>query len=114
MTDIVMLDLLGGVALLLWGLHMVHSGFVRAFGSDLRRILGTALRNRTATFGGSTSLGRSRQPHRPIGISKHDAARRLILDNAWRLAGGRDACICAIRSGAGDVTGCHQSVWGGC
>ncbi len=42
----VLLDLLGGVALLLWGLHMVHSGIVRAFGSDLRRLLGTALRNR--------------------------------------------------------------------
>jgi phosphate:Na+ symporter len=50
MTDIVMLDLLGGVALLLWGLHMVHSGFVRAFGSDLRGILGTALRNRFRAF----------------------------------------------------------------
>jgi phosphate:Na+ symporter len=46
MTNIVLLDLLGGVSLLLWGLHMVHSGFVRAFGSDLRRILGVALQNR--------------------------------------------------------------------
>ena len=38
----ILLDLMGGVALLLWGLHMVHSGIVRAFGSDLRRVLGTA------------------------------------------------------------------------
>jgi phosphate:Na+ symporter len=29
---------------------MVHSGFVRAFGSDLRRILGTALQNRFRAF----------------------------------------------------------------
>lgn len=46
----ILLDLLGGVALLLWGLHMVHSGIVRAFGSDLRRLLGTALRNRFSAF----------------------------------------------------------------
>jgi phosphate:Na+ symporter len=50
MTRIVLLDLLGGVALLLWGLHMVHSGFVRAFGSDLRRMLSVALGNRIAAF----------------------------------------------------------------
>jgi len=41
---------MGGVALLLWGLHMVHSGIVRAFGSDLRRLLGIALRNRFLAF----------------------------------------------------------------
>ena len=46
----ILLDLMGGVALLLWGLHMVHSGIVRAFGSDLRRVLGTALRNRFRAF----------------------------------------------------------------
>jgi phosphate:Na+ symporter len=50
MTNIVLLDLLGGVSLLLWGLHMVHSGFVRAFGSDLRRMLGVALQNRFRAF----------------------------------------------------------------
>src|ERR1700739_317887 len=46
----ILLDLLGGVALLLWGLHMVHSGIVRAFGSDLRRFLGRALSNRFLAF----------------------------------------------------------------
>jgi phosphate:Na+ symporter len=48
--SMILLDLLGGVALLLWGLHMVRSGIVRAFGSDLRRLLGTALRNRFLAF----------------------------------------------------------------
>jgi phosphate:Na+ symporter len=46
----ILLDLMGGVALLLWGLHMVHSGIVRAFGPHLRRFLGTALRNRFLAF----------------------------------------------------------------
>jgi phosphate:Na+ symporter len=46
----VFLDLMGGVALLLWGLHMVRSGVVRAFGAELRRLLGVALRNRVRAF----------------------------------------------------------------
>jgi phosphate:Na+ symporter len=50
LSSMILLDLLGGVALLLWGLHMVHSGIVRAFGSDLRRLLGTALHNRFLAF----------------------------------------------------------------
>jgi phosphate:Na+ symporter len=41
---------MGGVALLLWGLHMVHSGVVRAFGTQLRHLLGVALRNRLRAF----------------------------------------------------------------
>jgi phosphate:Na+ symporter len=49
----ILLDLMGGVALLLWGLHMVQSGVVRAYGSDLRRFLASALRNRfLALFAG--------------------------------------------------------------
>jgi len=46
MATTVLLDLMGGVALLLWGLHMVQSGISRAFGSGLRRFLSTALRSR--------------------------------------------------------------------
>ena len=43
MGSMVLLDLMGGVALLLWGLQMVRSGIMRAFGSELRRLLSTAL-----------------------------------------------------------------------
>src|SRR5579862_6295455 len=50
MGSIVLLDLMGGVALLLWGLHMVLSGVLRAFGPDLRRFLGKALHNRFSAF----------------------------------------------------------------
>ena len=42
MGSLVLLDLMGGVALLLWGLHMVHSGILRAFGPDLRLLLAKA------------------------------------------------------------------------
>jgi phosphate:Na+ symporter len=52
----VLLDLLGGVALLLWGLHMVLSGVLRAFGPDLRRILSHALSNRFAAFGAGLAM----------------------------------------------------------
>jgi phosphate:Na+ symporter len=48
--SIVLLDLMGGVALLLWGLHMVHSGIVRAFGAKIRRMLGIVLQNRFKAF----------------------------------------------------------------
>src|SRR5581483_5733952 len=50
MGVMVLLDLMGGVALLLWGLHLVHSGLVRAFGADLRRFLRVALGHRVAAF----------------------------------------------------------------
>jgi phosphate:Na+ symporter len=49
MGTIVLLDLMGGVASLLWGLHMVQSGAMP--GSDLRRLLAQAFRNRFAAFG---------------------------------------------------------------
>lgn len=50
MGSVLLVDLAGAVALLLWGLHMVHTGIVQAFGSDLRRFLNYALRNRFAAF----------------------------------------------------------------
>jgi phosphate:Na+ symporter len=56
MGSIVLLDLMGGIALLLWGLHMVQSGIMRAFGPDLRRFLGKALRNRFAAFAAGIGL----------------------------------------------------------
>ncbi|HMM88426.1 Na/Pi cotransporter family protein [Bradyrhizobium sp.] len=56
MGSLVLLDLMGGVALLLWGLHMVHSGILRAFGADLRLLLARALSNRFSAFGAGLGL----------------------------------------------------------
>ncbi|MDA9439871.1 Na/Pi cotransporter [Bradyrhizobium sp. CCBAU 51745] len=56
MGTLVVLDLMGGVALLLWGLHMVHSGILRAFGPDLRHLLGKALGNRFSAFAAGLGL----------------------------------------------------------
>ena len=56
MGSLVLLDLMGGVALLLWGLHMVQSGILRAFGPDLRLLLAKALNNRFAAFAAGLGL----------------------------------------------------------
>jgi phosphate:Na+ symporter len=56
MGSIVLLDLLGGVALLLWGLHMVLTGVMRAFGPNLRRYLGKAVGNRFTAFAAGLGL----------------------------------------------------------
>lgn len=56
MGTIVLLDLMGGVALLLWGLHMVQSGILRAFGPDLRRLLSKTLERRLAAFAAGLGL----------------------------------------------------------
>ena len=56
MGTMVLLDLMGGVALLLWGLHMVHSGILRAFGPDLRQLLAKALSNRFTAFAAGLGL----------------------------------------------------------
>ena len=44
------LDLIGAVALLLWGLHMVQTGVMRACGAEVRMILASALNNRFTAF----------------------------------------------------------------
>jgi phosphate:Na+ symporter len=45
-----LLHLAGYIALLLWGMHMVHSGIVRAFGGHLRQLLAVGLRSRWKAF----------------------------------------------------------------
>ncbi|HZI76756.1 MAG TPA: Na/Pi symporter, partial [Gemmatimonadales bacterium] len=45
-----LINLAGSIALLLWGVHMVQSGIQRAFGPNLRRMLGTALSSRLKAF----------------------------------------------------------------
>lgn len=49
-ASLTLLNLAGSVALLLWGLYMIQSGIMRAFGTEIRRFLGVALRNRFKSF----------------------------------------------------------------
>ncbi len=46
----VLLNLAGEVALLLWGIHMVQSGIMRAFGTGLRGWMGKRLSSRITAF----------------------------------------------------------------
>ena len=46
----ILIELLGAVALLLWGTRMVRTGIMRTFGADLRHVLRVSLRNRFAAF----------------------------------------------------------------
>jgi phosphate:Na+ symporter len=41
-----LLNLLASVALLVWGTHIVRTGVLRVFGSDLRRVLSRAASTR--------------------------------------------------------------------
>lgn len=45
-----LIELLGSVGLLLWGVHVVNNGVQRVFGSQLRQIIGEGLGNRYAAL----------------------------------------------------------------
>lgn len=53
---IVLINLLGGVALLLWGLRMVNTGVTRAYGRELGAFLKFSLKNRLQSFLGGLSV----------------------------------------------------------
>lgn len=50
-STLVLIDLLGAAALLLWGLRLLKSGVGTAFGAQLRLFLASSTRNRFAAFG---------------------------------------------------------------
>lgn len=47
----ILLNIAGGVALLLWATRMIRTGILRAYGAELRRALGRATRNRLSACG---------------------------------------------------------------
>ena len=51
----VLLSIAGGVALLLWATRMVRTGIMRAYGPELRRLIGQTTRTRLSAF--SVGLG---------------------------------------------------------
>ena len=77
---------MGGVALLLWGLHMVRSGIMRAFGSELRRLLNTALRNRVLALLAGISVTAILQSSTATGLLMTSFAARGLVDLVPALA----------------------------
>jgi phosphate:Na+ symporter len=86
MGSMVLLDLMGGVALLLWGLHMVRSGIMRAFGSGLRRVLSTALRNRFLALLAGIGVTALLQSSTATGLLMTSFAARGLVDLVPALA----------------------------
>ncbi len=50
------LNVVGSVALLLWGVRMVRTGLTRAFGATLRRAIAACSRNRFTAFAGGLAI----------------------------------------------------------
>ena len=86
MGSIVLLDLMGGVALLLWGLHMVLTGVLRAFGPDLRQFLTKALSNRFKAFGAGVVLTAIMQSSTATGLMTASLAAGGLVDLVPALA----------------------------
>ena len=64
------LNVLGSVCLLLWGVRMVRTGLTRAFGATLRRAIGACSRNRFTAFTGGVVL---------TGVLQSSTATALLL-----------------------------------
>ncbi|MGH6934524.1 MAG: Na/Pi cotransporter family protein, partial [Dongiaceae bacterium] len=50
------MNLFGAAALLLWGLRMVRTGVLRAYGGNLRRRLGHSMGNRFSALGAGLGI----------------------------------------------------------
>src|SRR5258706_423326 len=86
----IFLDLAGGIALLLWGMHMVQTGVMRAFGADLRTFLQSALRNRARAFvvgAGATAVLQS-STATGLMVAAFSASGMIALVPALALLGG--------------------------
>jgi phosphate:Na+ symporter len=67
-TILLLVDMAGSVALLLWGVHMMQSGVQRAFGPRLRTFLGAALKNRMRAFAAGLGVTAALQSSTATGL----------------------------------------------
>jgi len=79
-------NLLGAAALLVWGLRMVRTGVMRAFGGDLRRRLGRSLRNRFAAFAAGLGITILLQSATATGLLTASFASHGLMGTASALA----------------------------
>jgi phosphate:Na+ symporter len=81
-----LLTLLGGVALLLWGVRMVRTGLTRAFGGILRAVVNRASRNRIVALGAGVGVAGLLQSATATALLLASFARRGLLSLPVALA----------------------------
>ncbi|MBL8672611.1 MAG: Na/Pi cotransporter family protein [Alphaproteobacteria bacterium] len=79
-------SLIGGVALLLWGVRMVRTGMTRAFGATLRRVLAACAKSRFIAFGAGVGAAGLLQSSTAAALIVSSFAGRGLLTLAVALA----------------------------
>lgn len=82
----ILLHLAGGVALLTWGLHMVESGLMRAFGATLRQFMANSLGNRFNAFCAGLTVTGALQSSTATGMIATSFAARGLMKPVTGLA----------------------------
>jgi len=85
-ATLTLVDLAGMVALLLWGVHMVQTGIQRAFGPNLRRVLGRALGDRFRAFAAGFGITAILQSSTATGLMAASFAAGGLVDLVPALA----------------------------
>src|SRR5690349_18482367 len=82
----VLLQLVGSVALLLWGVRMVRTGMSRAFGALLRRALANGTKTRVSAFGMGLGVTALLQSSTATGLIVSSFAGRSLIAGSMALA----------------------------
>jgi phosphate:Na+ symporter len=79
-ATLTLVDLAGTIALLLWGVHMVQTGIQRAFGPNLRRLLGRAFGDRFRAFAAGLGVTAILQSSTATGLMAASFAAGGLVD----------------------------------
>jgi phosphate:Na+ symporter len=79
-ATLTLVDLAGTIALLLWGVHMVQTGIQRAFGPNLRRLLGQAFGDRFRGFAAGLGVTAILQSSTATGLMAASFAASGLVD----------------------------------
>jgi len=79
-------NLLGGIALLLWGLRMVRTGIMRAYGGEVRHFLSAATRNPLSAMAAGAAMTAVLQSSTATGLMVASFAGRDLIDGSRALA----------------------------
>ncbi|ODT66833.1 MAG: sodium:phosphate symporter [Pelagibacterium sp. SCN 63-23] len=85
-STIVLIDLIGAVALLLWGLRLLKGGVNRAFGTRLRTFMAVSTRNRMTAFGAGLAVTLALQSSTAMAIMVSSFAGQGLMSLAMAQA----------------------------